>query len=120
MLHDRLKYFRQLSWKLTLSYTVVTVSALVIGGVLLIALIIGITLAALGTDEASIGIVRELRNEVEPQIRPFLEKSPPDVEGLSEWLQEPPPDGLNAGRDSSLVSLGQIVITDSEGIILTT
>lgn len=79
---------QQLRWKLTLSYTAVTVGALL--AVELILLIAGGLLVAsvLRTDLLPHLLAAELQETVAPRFRPFLAAEPPDVEGLQRWLDD--------------------------------
>lgn len=77
-------YFRSLGWKLTFSYTLVTVAALLIieAALLLIAAIIVQNQAFLPRMAASVMLPNTKKSA------PFLQATPPDLAGLEEWLQD--------------------------------
>ena len=81
---DRLQRLR---WKLTLSYTGVTVGALLAVGLVFagvsIALLVG------GTNSGALGarIIETAAIEYAPALRPYLAESPPDMEGISTWMR---------------------------------
>jgi signal transduction histidine kinase len=74
----------QLRWKLTLSYTLVTVAALLI---LEIAFIIGLAFNLAQETKVKPELVFEdLYSEYTPLVSSYLSKIPPDIEGLREHL----------------------------------
>jgi NarL family two-component system sensor histidine kinase LiaS len=81
------KRFQRLRWKLTLSYTGVTVGALltvelIILGALGIGLVVILNSGFLQTrliEAASVDYV--------PTLRPYLAQTPPDLEGVADWLE---------------------------------
>src|SRR5919112_149637 len=76
---------RRLRWKLTLSYTLVTVVALLMAELLLFAAFI----ALLSSPVLPGFIVQELKETVVPRVEPALSEAPPDTEVLREGvLQE--------------------------------
>ncbi len=75
---------RQLRWKLTLSYTLVTVAALLI---LEIAFIIGLAVNLAKETKVKPELVfDDLNSEYTPLVSSYLSKIPPDVEGLRQQL----------------------------------
>lgn len=75
---------RQLRWKLTLSYTLVTVAALLI---LEIAFIIGLAVNLVKETKVKPELVFEdLYSEYNPLVNSYLSKIPPDMKGLREHL----------------------------------
>src|SRR5215203_3300059 len=76
---------RRLRWKLTLSYTLVTVVALLMAELLLFAAFI----ALLSSPVLPGFVVQELKETVVPRVEPALSEVPPDTEALHEGvLQE--------------------------------
>jgi NarL family two-component system sensor histidine kinase LiaS len=78
--------FRQLRWKLTLSYTGVTVGALltvelVLLGAVSILLVVLVNSGFLPTQ------LIEIASILTPALRPYLAQSPPDQEGIAIWLE---------------------------------
>ena len=77
-----LAHFRRLQWKLTFSYIWVTVGTLLAVGVLFV---LG-AIWFLGSAFLGDIILESVRTEIAPQIRPYLEQTPPDIEGLQTWM----------------------------------
>ena len=79
-----LSSFRQLRWKLTLSYTLVTVAAIlvveIVGLVLLQAFVLNTNVLQRLATQALISSTTTLR--------PYLESETPDIEGVNAWLQQ--------------------------------
>ncbi|MFW6097378.1 MAG: histidine kinase [Chloroflexota bacterium] len=78
-----LRSFMGLRGKLTLTYTVVTVSALVVIEILGIAVVLLLTYSV-GTPEQE--YFRDVIYVLYPRAAPYLETDPPDVGGLQNWL----------------------------------
>jgi NarL family two-component system sensor histidine kinase LiaS len=72
----------RLQWRLTLSYTLVTVAALIVVELALFLLLIIILNSGFLTREI-VGVVEE---DIVPRAIPFLESTPPDLDGLNSWL----------------------------------
>jgi len=81
------KRFRQLRWRLTLTYTAVTVSALLV--VELIAILVSgpALLNFLDRDILPPQIIEAARIDYVPTLRHFLEQEPPDRAGIAIWLE---------------------------------
>ncbi|MGH3088725.1 MAG: histidine kinase [Rubrobacteraceae bacterium] len=73
---------RTLQWKLTLSYTLVTVAALLI----LELILIGVLLAFLNSGTLPRLAAMSFREDLAPRMEIYFQESPPDVEGLREEL----------------------------------
>lgn len=113
---------QQLRWKLTLSYTAVTVGALLaVELILLIAL--GLLVAsALRTDYLPRVMVGNLRDVTTPQFRPYLAEEPPDIAGLERYLEALSQAGADApsGMSVSMVDVGDtLVIVDENRTVVT-
>lgn len=114
---------RRLRWKLTLSYTLVTVVALLMAELLLVAALV----ALLSSPILPGLVVQNLKNTVVPRVEPALSETPPDAEALREemsqdtWLSF---DGGNLEQDagSSDPALGpgdgDLFVVDDEGRLL--
>lgn len=74
--------FARLSWKLTLSYTLVTAAAL--AAVEILAL--GILVAVVNSPRFLPGLAAKAVAESAPQVYPFLRGKVPDTNGLESWL----------------------------------
>ena len=74
--------FQRLQWRLTFSYTMVTVAALVAVELVIFAAL----LALLNSDLLVNTLVSAMRDSLIPQARTFLESTPPDLDGLNTWL----------------------------------
>jgi NarL family two-component system sensor histidine kinase LiaS len=99
--HRVITPLRQLRWKLTISYTAVTVGALLVAEIVLF-----LGLASYVTDRSSLTadeLVDVLNSSYVPLARRFLSKSPPDVNGLQEYL---------APRENVVIDIEPIRIGD--------
>ncbi len=76
----------QLRWKLTLSYTAVTVGVLLVIELIVIASVFAyfISNARLSPE----GVLQELNSGWVPLAQPYLSEDPPDIEGLQNFLQQ--------------------------------
>lgn len=105
--------FRTLGWKLTFSYTLVTVAALLIveTALLLIAAILLQNEAFLPRAAANVMLPNAAK------CAPFLQTTPPDVPGLEKWLQDMALNGFpitNAnGQSSSRLGLSVLTTGDN-------
>lgn len=79
------RVLRHLRWKLTLSYTGVTVAALLV--VELIFLAASIVLFTWRLDVLAGPMIDAIREDYAPSLRRHLEQSPPDQEGITDWLR---------------------------------
>ncbi len=75
---------RRLRWKLTLSYTLVTVMALLMAELLLVAALI----AFLSSPILPGFIVQDMKDTVVPRLKPALSETPPDTEALREEMRQ--------------------------------
>jgi two-component system, NarL family, sensor histidine kinase LiaS len=73
---------RRLQWQLSLSYTLVAVGALLVVEILLLAGIIFM----INSDALSGILVRTLREQMSAQLRPYLDRPVPDIEGMNRFL----------------------------------
>ncbi len=120
-------FFRRLQWKLTLAYTLFTLTTIL--------LLVGIALAFLWylnfrsntlPQRIADGLLR-----AGPSMAPYLEQTPPDQKGLNQWLQSVTQDNnlvINVLRDDAKdendkvpAQFGRVVvvaIVDTEGKLL--
>ncbi|MCA1715348.1 MAG: hypothetical protein LC781_00345 [Actinobacteria bacterium] len=91
---------RRLRWKLTLSYTLVTVVALLMAELLLVAALI----ALLSSPILPGFVVQEMKESVVPRVEPVLSETPPDAEALREELRQTLGEG-GAGQDEGSLDL---------------
>lgn len=75
--------FRRLRWKLTLSYTLVTVSALIA----VVIVLLGVSFAAYLVTSSSPVVAAELTNRVAPTLSPYFTEEGADLEGLYRWIE---------------------------------
>lgn len=75
---------QRLQWKLTLSYTLVTVGTLL--SVELLILVIGASSYLLQREMLPRNLAAELSGNIAAQIQPYLATDPPDVVGLQHWF----------------------------------
>ena len=110
---------RRLRWKLTLSYTLVTVVALLMAELLLVAALI----ALLSSPILPGFLVQELKDTVVPRVEPALSETPPDAEALREELRQTFDEG-GAGQDAGSLDLtlgpgdGYLFVVDDERRLL--
>ncbi len=110
---------RRLRWKLTLSYTLVTVVALLMAELLLVAALI----ALLSSPILPGFVVQELKETVVPRVEPTLSETPPDAEALREELRQTFDEG-GAGQDAGSLDLtlgpgdGYLFVVDDERRLL--
>jgi NarL family two-component system sensor histidine kinase LiaS len=120
-----LKPLRRLQWRLTFSYTLVTVAALVVVELLLLSLL----LTLLGSDLLVNNVALAMQNAFAPQIRPYLESEPPDIAGLNEWmsvlaqqesipLESQPNPGVTRGLSLEFDQQQRYLVLDADGRLL--
>ena len=78
--------FRSLRWRMTLSYTIVTISALLV--VELTVMIILMSYFVLSIDLTPETLVANLREEWTPMMQHFFSSEPPDVDGARAYLED--------------------------------
>ena len=74
-----MNWFRRLQWKLTFSYTLVTVGAVLI----VVLALVAIVLLLFGSDLLATALSSGMRQELAPEARTYLAQSPPDLAGAS-------------------------------------
>jgi NarL family two-component system sensor histidine kinase LiaS len=110
---------RRLRWKLTLSYTLVTVVALLMAELLLVAALI----AFLSSPVLPGFVVQDLKENVTPRLEPALSEAPPDAEALRQEMRMLV-DEVDAGRGPVSLDLasgpgdGYLFVVDDEGRLL--
>ncbi len=110
---------RRLRWKLTLSYTLVTVVALLMAELLLVAALV----AFLSSPVLPGFVVQDLKETVVPRLEPALSETPPDVKALHEELPLFFKEGdVEQGVGSLELTLGlgdgHLFVVDDEGRLL--
>jgi len=82
------KRFQQLRWRLTLTYTAVTVGALITVELILL-IIIGVGVVLL-TNSGFLPeqLIQSVNADRAPVLEFYLDQSPPDQDGIEEWLAE--------------------------------
>lgn len=110
---------RRLRWKLTLSYTLVTVVALLIAELLFVAVLI----AFLSSPVLPGFVVQDLKETVVPRLEPALAETPPDEEALREEMRQLFDEG-NSGLGAASLDLtlgpgeGYLFVVDDEWRLL--
>ena len=99
---------RRLRWKLTLSYTLVTVVALLALELLLLSAVV----AFLSSELWPAFIVQQLKDSFAPRLEEPLTRNPPDVEGLREELT------LFAGEDAPRGDVGLSMTPDQGSLFV--
>ena len=110
---------RRLRWKLTLSYTLVTVVALLMAELLLVAALI----ALLSSPVLPGFVVQDLKETAVPRLEPALSETPPDVETLREEITLLSNEGdVGQGAGSLDLTLGPgdgyVLVVDDERRLL--
>jgi two-component system, NarL family, sensor histidine kinase LiaS len=95
-----LKPFRTLGWKLTLSYTLVTVVALLVVEIA----VLGVVVIVLFNSNILPSLAAQAVFGTASQVAPYLEEQPPDMVGLHNWL-----DKISVSGYSYLDSTGDYV-----------
>ena len=80
------KRFQQLRWRLTLSYTGVTVGVLLVIGLISIIVVTSVLINSVKQGLYSDQFIEAGSNQFAPALRPFLAQSPPDQPGIADWL----------------------------------
>ncbi len=101
---------RRLRWKLTLSYTFVTVGALV--ALELLVLTVGVGVAFTMANRIPGAVAEEMTHEVAPRLRPYLSGESPDVEGIHRWLQRVERVGLTSEAGTTSMDLAPEEFTE--------
>ena len=83
--------FRGLRWKLTLTYTLVTVATLLVVEIIVVG---GMGFLFVYSDIFPNALVSWVDSFIAPQVANYLESPNPDLEGLSRWLQSAASDEL--------------------------
>jgi two-component system, NarL family, sensor histidine kinase LiaS len=83
--HNR---FRKLRWKLTLSYTAVTVGALLVVEFIVFAVAAGLLVGGLLSRGLPAQFVEAAKDDFVPDLQSFLMQSPPDLERIAIWMEE--------------------------------
>jgi NarL family two-component system sensor histidine kinase LiaS len=120
------KPFRTLGWKLTLSYTLVTVVALLVVEIA----ILGVALIIILNSGFLPRLAAQAVVGTAPQLVPFLDEQPPDVNGLNSWLIDVSVNGYTySGSNGRYIEFSpnsltgkdsQILILDPQKIVLAT
>jgi NarL family two-component system sensor histidine kinase LiaS len=116
--------FRTLSWKLTLSYTLVTVAALLVAEFVLL----GIVLVFILKSDIIPSLAAQTMVGTAPQLVPYLDEATPDLNGLNSWLLDTAVNGfIYTNPDYRRISYspgpfsrgdGQIAVLDSHNNLL--
>lgn len=85
-LHDARMSFRSLRWRLTLSYSLVTVAALLV--VELIVVVVLMSYFVSNIDLTPETLISSLRAEWTPMVQQFFSEDPPNIEGVREYLDD--------------------------------
>jgi len=85
------KPFQGLSWRLTLSYTLVTVATWLVIEILFIA---GVSFLLIYSDLIPRTMVYAINTFIEPKVAEFLAQPEPDVDSLRHWIEQAFEDGI--------------------------
>jgi NarL family two-component system sensor histidine kinase LiaS len=113
----RTKRFQQLRWRLTLTYTAVTVGALITVEFLLLVIIgVGVVLLT-NSGYLPEQLIQAVSADYAPILKFYLGQTPPDQEGIGEWL-------MDVGAASNLAlpltfeATDEMFVVDDSGILL--
>lgn len=79
--------YQQLRWKLTLSYTAVTVAALLVVELVLLGALGILLVVLLNSGYLPAQLIEAASGSYAPALRLYLSQTPPDQEGIREWLE---------------------------------
>jgi NarL family two-component system sensor histidine kinase LiaS len=85
-LRDLRTSFRSLRWRLTISYSLVTVAALVVVELILVVLLMSYFVNNLDLTPET--LISNLRAEWTPQVQQYFSEEPPDVDGARTYLED--------------------------------
>lgn len=85
------KSFQGLRWKLTLSYTLVTVATWLVIEIILIG---GISFLLIYSNLIPSALIYAIDIFIAPQVTDYLDRPRPDIESLAEWMESAFADGL--------------------------
>lgn len=116
-------FFRGLRGRLTLTYTLVTVLALL---ALEVALLTAISLLSMMLDDGTRDYLRDVESTLAPQAREFLAASSPDLLGLQAWLDgvyasgfaSLPPQAVFDSAAARIVKRDPLYVLDAHGLVL--
>lgn len=77
-------FFHRLQWKLTLAYALSTVITVLILGVVGVAILWYLNFRS----NWLAGLIADGLNRATPSLTPYLDQTPPDRQGLQQWLQD--------------------------------
>lgn len=107
------RLFQRLGWKLTASYTFVTVATLVVFEVL----VLGGLLVALywGIQRLPETIADEMLTETAPQLEPLLAGDEPDLAGIHQWLASSETSGMRSltGAPGVTITINALDMADN-------
>jgi signal transduction histidine kinase len=83
---ERFSFFRSLRWRMTLSYTIVTIGALLV--VELLVMVFLMSYFVRNIDLTPETLIANLREEWTPMMQQFFSSEPPDVEGARAYLED--------------------------------
>jgi len=111
------KRFRQLRWKLTLSYTGVTVGALLTVELILLASAAIVLTVLLNSGVLQAELINAVSDDYTPPLQFLLSKTPPDQDEITNWL-----DRMGAAVDPTIPltfnASDQLFIVGHDGVLL--
>ena len=85
-LRDFVGSFRSLRWRLTLSYSLVTIAALLVVQLIVVGLMMSYFVQNL--DLTPENLIGNLREEWTPMMQEFFSQEPPDIDGMRAYLED--------------------------------
>ncbi len=111
------KGYQQLRWKLTLSYTAVTVGSLLTVELVLLSVLAILLVTLLNSGFLPAQLIESASSIYTPTLRFYLAQTPPDQDGIAEWL-----DQIGAVPNTTLPlsfdATDEMFVVDSRGRLL--
>lgn len=85
------KPFQGLRWRLTLSYTLVTVASWL---VIELCFIAGFTIFLINTNLIPEALIYAVETFIAPQVAEYLDQPDPDIQGMAEWMESAFAEGI--------------------------
>jgi len=113
---------QRLRWRLTLSYTAVTIGALIVAELVLVAFLFGGVQYVRQSNFIPAALIRYMRSQAVQQVEGYLEDDEPDMEGLEMWVGRFTGtlafEGQNPVETTTTPLPWQVLVVDDESMLL--